>query len=55
MTRAATLLLAVALLIAGAAGGRALAAERILRFVSDVTVERNGDLAVAETIRVEAE
>jgi uncharacterized membrane protein YgcG len=55
MTRAATLLLAVTLLIAGVAGGRALAAERILRFVSDVTVERNGDLAVTETIRVEAE
>ena len=55
MTRAVTLLLAVALLIAGVAGGRALAVERILRFVSDVTVERNGDLAVAETIRVAAE
>jgi hypothetical protein len=55
MTRPLTLLLAVALLIAGAAGGCALAAERILRFVSDVTVERGGDLAVTETIRVEAE
>jgi hypothetical protein len=31
------------------------AQERILRFVSDVTVERNGDLAVTETIRVQAE
>jgi len=47
--------LAIALLIAGATSGRALAAEHILRFVSDVTVERNGDLAVAETIRVQAE
>jgi uncharacterized membrane protein YgcG len=33
----------------------ALAAERILRFVSDVMVERNGDLAVTETIAVQAE
>jgi uncharacterized membrane protein YgcG len=48
-------LLAVALLLAGAASGRALAAERILRFVSDVAVERNGELAVVETIRVQAE
>jgi hypothetical protein len=55
VARPTTLLLAAALLIAAAAGGRALAAERILRFVSDVTVERNGDLAVTETIRVEAE
>jgi uncharacterized membrane protein YgcG len=31
------------------------AQERILSFVSDVTVERNGDLAVTETIRVQAE
>jgi hypothetical protein len=55
MTRSAALLLAVAMLITGAPGGRALAAERILRFVSDVTVEREGALAVTETIRVEAE
>jgi uncharacterized membrane protein YgcG len=48
-------LLALALLLAGAASGRALAAERILRFVSDVTVERSGELAVVETIRVQAE
>jgi uncharacterized membrane protein YgcG len=47
--------LAVTLLVAGAVTGRALAAERILRFFSDVTVERNGDLAVAETIRVQSE
>jgi uncharacterized membrane protein YgcG len=31
------------------------AAERIVLFVSDVKVERNGDLDVTETIRVEAE
>ncbi len=31
------------------------AAERIVLFISDVVVERNGDLAVTETIRVEAE
>jgi len=48
-------LLAIVLLVAGAASGRALATEHILRFVSDVTVERNGDLAVVETIRVQAE
>ena len=47
--------LAVALLIAGAATGRALAAEHILRFASDVAVQRNGDLEVTETIRVQAE
>ncbi|BCP54761.1 hypothetical protein K32_33780 [Kaistia sp. 32K] len=45
---AAGLLLAFAPLAAGAE-------ERILRFVSDVTVERNGDLEVVETIRVQAE
>jgi uncharacterized membrane protein YgcG len=33
----------------------AAAVERILQFISDVTVERNGELAVTETIRVEAE
>ena len=33
----------------------ARAQERILAFVSDVTVERNGDLLVNETIRVEAQ
>jgi uncharacterized membrane protein YgcG len=32
-----------------------VAQERILEFVSDVKVERNGDLVVAETIRVQAE
>ena len=35
--------------------GPADAVERILRFVSDVAVERNGDLVVDETIVVEAE
>ena len=33
----------------------ALANERIILFVSDADVERNGDLLVTETIRVEAE
>ena len=33
----------------------AQAEERILRFVSDVDVQRNGDLLVTETIRVQAE
>src|SRR4051812_2383232 len=33
----------------------ACAVERILDFVSDVTVERNGDLNVTETIAVQAE
>jgi uncharacterized membrane protein YgcG len=33
----------------------AAAQERILQFVSDVMVERNGDLSVTETIRVQAE
>jgi uncharacterized membrane protein YgcG len=47
--------LALALLIAVAAVGPAQAVERVLRFVSDVEVERNGDLAVTETIRVQAE
>jgi uncharacterized membrane protein YgcG len=33
----------------------ALANERIVRFISDAEVERNGDLLVTETIRVDAE
>ncbi len=33
----------------------AAAVERIIRFVSDVAVQKNGDLVVTETIRVEAE
>src|SRR6202047_3403390 len=45
----------IALVVAGVASGPAQAVERILRFVSDVEVERNGDLAVTETIRVQAE
>jgi uncharacterized membrane protein YgcG len=45
--------LALILLFAGVAP--AAAVERISQFVSDVTVERNGDLIVTETIRVEAE
>ncbi|HEY1542838.1 MAG TPA: DUF2207 domain-containing protein [Xanthobacteraceae bacterium] len=48
-------LVAVALVVAASAGGHALATERILNFLSDVTVERDGDLAVIETIRVQAE
>jgi hypothetical protein len=46
---------AIALLVAIAAAGPAQAVERILRFVSDVEIERNGDLMVTETIRVQAE
>ena len=33
----------------------AAAVERIIQFISDVAVQRNGDLIVVETIRVEAE
>ena len=47
--------MSLALALAVVAAGPAQAVERILRFVSDVAVERNGDLAVTETIRVEAE
>jgi uncharacterized membrane protein YgcG len=46
---------ALALVVAVAATAPAQAVERILRFVSDVEVERNGDLTVTETIRVQAE
>jgi uncharacterized membrane protein YgcG len=49
----ARLALALALVPAGLAP--AAAVERILQFISDVTVERNGDLAVTETIAVQAE
>jgi uncharacterized membrane protein YgcG len=45
----------VVLLTLAAMLGQAGAAERILNFVSDVTVERNGDLQVSETIVVNAE
>jgi Predicted membrane protein (DUF2207) N-terminal domain len=47
--------LALALLVATIATAQARAVERILRFVSDVAVQRNGDLLVTETIRVQAE
>src|SRR5437016_3782736 len=40
---------------AAATPSPAHAVERILRFISDVEVERNGDLLVTETIRVQAE
>lgn len=45
--------LALALLLAASAPAGAV--ERIIQFISDVAVQRNGDLIVAETIRVEAE
>jgi uncharacterized membrane protein YgcG len=45
----------LALLLLLAALAPAAAAERILQFVSDAVVERNGELSVTETIRVEAE
>jgi uncharacterized membrane protein YgcG len=47
--------LATALLLLASAFGPAQAEERILRFVSEVAVQRNGDLIVTETIRVRAE
>jgi uncharacterized membrane protein YgcG len=47
--------LAIALLVACAAVRPALAVEHILHFLSDVTVERDGDLDVTETIRVKVE
>jgi len=53
MTAIARIAVALVLLLAGLAPAGAV--ERILRFVSDVTVERNGDLAVTETIAVQAE
>jgi hypothetical protein len=53
----ARIVLAIVLTLAAqlAAQAPAFAVERILRFVSDVTVERNGDLTVIETIAVQAE
>jgi uncharacterized membrane protein YgcG len=48
-------LLAIAFLVACAAVRPALAVEHILHFLSDVTVERDGDLDVTETIRVKVE
>jgi len=47
--------LAFAFVIAIAAAAPARAVERILLFVSDAQVQRNGDLIVTETIRVQAE
>jgi hypothetical protein len=47
--------IALALFVLLAAGQPAAAVEQILFFLSDVQVERNGDLAVSETIRVRAE
>jgi hypothetical protein len=44
---------ALGLLIATSAPAAAL--ERIVQFISDVFVQRNGDLIVTETIQVEAE
>src|SRR5215470_12773787 len=47
--------IAVALAVVLATLAPAGAVERLLDFVSDVTVERNGDLNVTETIAVQAE
>ena len=47
--------IALAALFAWMAATPGLARERILLFVSDVQVQRNSDLIVTETIRVQAE
>ena len=47
--------IALTVVLLCAAGAYAHADERILGFVSDVAVERNGDLAVTETITVRVE
>ena len=47
--------IAIAILLVLAALVPATAAERILLFVSDAVIERDGELSVTETIRVEAE
>src|SRR5262245_7408222 len=47
--------IAVALILLVSMLAPAGAVERILDFVSDATVERNGDLTVTETIAVQAE
>src|SRR5262249_28087033 len=47
--------IALALVLLLAAREPAAAVERILLFISDATVERDGELAVTETIRVQAE
>ncbi|MGH6738039.1 MAG: DUF2207 domain-containing protein, partial [Bradyrhizobium sp.] len=46
---------AIALLLLTAAVAPLKAEERIERFISDVQVQRNGDLAVVETIAIRAE
>src|SRR5262249_1926523 len=46
---------ACALLVVLGALAPAAAQERVLSFLSDVEVERNGDLLVTETIRVQAQ
>ena len=46
---------ALALSLLLAASAPASAVERIIQFISDVTVQRDGDLIVIETIQVEAE
>ena len=46
---------ALALVLLLAAASPAAAVERILQFISDVNVQRDGALVVTETIRVEAE
>ncbi len=46
---------ALAALLLAAPLSSAQAVERILQFISDVKVERNGELLVTETIRVQAE
>ena len=55
MTMSTLRKLACAFLLVLAASAPAAAVERILSFVSDVAVQRNGDLDVTETIRVQAE
>src|SRR3954454_8549173 len=47
--------IAVAVVLFAAALAPANAAETITRFVSDIAVQRNGDLLVTETIAVTAE
>lgn len=45
----------LAVVLCAAALGHASAAERIVRFISDVDVQRNGDLMVTESIQVQSE
>jgi uncharacterized membrane protein YgcG len=47
--------IALACLLVFAASEPAAAVERIMSFVSDVIVERNGDLQVTETLRIQVE